>query len=158
MNIRSIFSLRNPSERLVRAPLNPAFIFEIPFYEITHKIFGIDLISKIRNFFKAFLEPKAIITAPIHSGPNPHVMNEKLNVLVMYDKVFPVEIVRGIRNNCRLSSMIKRKVFCASDRIEKFSSRGFTEESLINQHIKNASTINPLNQHVTKFNRITYAA
>jgi len=72
----------------------------------------------------------------------------------MNDKVFPVEIVRGIRNNCRLSSMIKRKVFCASDRIEKFSSRGFTEESLINQQIKNASTINPLNKHVTKLDRI----
>ena len=67
---------------------------------------------------KAFLEPKAIITAPIHSGPNPQVTNEKLNVSAMKDNEFPEKIVRGIRNSCRLSSMIKRKVFCASERIE----------------------------------------
>ena len=81
-------------------------------------------------------------------------MNEKLNVLVMNDKVFPVEIVRGIRNNCRLSSMIKRKVFCASERIENCSSRGFTDASLISQLIENASTINPLNKHVIQLDRI----
>ena len=72
----------------------------------------------------------------------------------MYDKEFPVKIVRGIRNNCRLSSIIKRKVFWASDKIEKCSSRGFTDVSLISQHIKNASTINPLNQHDKMLNRV----
>ena len=103
---------------------------------------------------KAFLNPKAIITAPIHCGPNPQVTNEKLNVSAMKDNEFPEKIVRGIRNSCRLSSMIKRKVFCASERIENCSSRGFTDASLISQQIENASTINPLNKHVIKLDRI----
>ena len=172
MNIRSIFCLRNPSKRLVRAPLNQAFIVELPgncyrlterlityaTYHMWHMICANDVNLSyeiiIRNILKAFLAPKAIVTAPIHSGPNPHVMKEKLNVLVMYDKEFPVKIVRGIRNNCRLSSIIKRKVFWASDKIEKCSSRGFTDVSLISQHIKNASTINPLNQHDKMLNRV----
>ena len=97
---------------------------------------------------KASLEPKAIITAPIHWGPNPHVMNEKVNVSATNDNEFPVKTVIGIRNNCLLLSKIKRNVFCAREKNENFSSKGFTGESVINQLSENATTIKPLNQYI----------